>query len=230
MNRTKHVFQTAGAVGIAIAATLGGVDAAAASADAAAPEVPPQDKLVLWLDAQADGAITLDDSGRVMRWEDRSPGKLVARPIDTADAPRPATKELGGRAAVHFDGQSALSLGTPSCLGFKPGEPFSIVAVHRVEPGKSGTLVAKGGHSAGNRTYQLYVNGSRTGAIVHGTHKLGPAQPAQCLAVLQCDGQRVRVTNNGQLCFSARAGKGRSGCDVLLGATAVCWARTTWPR
>jgi hypothetical protein len=218
MIRTNHVFQTALALGIAVAATLGGVDAAAASADAAAPEAPPQEELVLWLDAQADGAITLDDSGRVMRWEDRSPGKLVARPIDAADAPRPAKQELGGRAAVHFDGRSALSLGAPSCLDFKPGEPFSIVAVHRVEPGKSGTLVAKGGHSAGNRTFQLYVNGSRTGAIVHGTHKLGPAQPAQCLAVLQCDGQRVRVTNNGQLCFTARAGKGRSDCDVLLGA------------
>lgn len=187
-------------------------------ASAAQADAPPQQDLVLWLDADAADTVALNKAGRVVSWNDRSPSGLVARPLPSATGPTVAKQKLGGRRMIHFDGEATLSLGKPKCLAFKAGEPYSVVVIHHVQPGHAGTLLAKGGESAGNRNFQLYVNGNRTGAIIHGTHKLGPPQPDQCMAVVQCDGRIARVSNNGQPCFTGRVGKGHSNCEVLLGA------------
>lgn len=65
----------------------------------AVAQEPPREGLVVWLDASAADSLTLDETGRVVRWADRS-GKGNDATAD--EAPSLIQNAIAGRAVVRF--------------------------------------------------------------------------------------------------------------------------------
>ena len=207
MNALAHItrFTLAGLVAVLVLPT-------------AARAVPDSKGLVLWLDAADEATVTRDAAGRVSRWADKSPAANHAVQNDANMRPEYAPEGIGPRPALHFDGGALLNLGRPGSLAFRPKMPFTMAVVYRAERGDSGTFIAKGGGSAGQRAYQFYVTPNKLGAISYGAMREGPVERGADLAILVCDGSKSRAYARGGPVFSQTAGRAVSNCDVLVGA------------
>ncbi|MFH1264707.1 MAG: hypothetical protein ABIK89_03225, partial [Planctomycetota bacterium] len=188
------------------------------TAPAAAFSKPIADGLVLWLDADDAGTLTLDAAGRVSRWADKSPCGSHAGQAEPAGQPQYVPEGLGGKPVVRFDGHAFLNLGQPAGLDFQPGRPFTIVVVYQVAGKNCGTFLSKGGGEAGQRAYQFYAAPGRQGAIAYGVMREEARASETNLAVAVCDGAQADVYLNGTSCLSFKAGSGTSNVDVLVGA------------
>lgn len=179
---------------------------------------PPNQDLVLWLDAADESSVIRDDNGRVSRWSDRSDMGNDATQLQPASRPRWETYALGGRPVVHFDGKRFLNLGQPATLDFTPGEPFTIAVVANVKAKGSGTFFAKGGGTAHGRSYQLYAAPGRLGSVTYGVMRENRQQADATVAIEVCDGRQVEVLSSGEPTLAFSTGKGASRVDVLVGA------------
>ncbi|MCR4414033.1 MAG: hypothetical protein NUV77_16580, partial [Thermoguttaceae bacterium] len=189
----------------------------AGAAPAGEAPVPDRD-LVLWLDASNRAAVQTEADGRVSRWADASGRGNHAVQPDPASRPLLVPNVLAGKPVVRFDGKRLLNLGRSESLAFRPGVPFSLVAVAKVAGGTSGTFLAKGGGDVDQRCYHFYFAPGRIGAVVYGRRAEAKAAPGVWIAVLVCDGRRAEILVNGQSVLNLDAGRGVSSVDVLLGA------------
>ncbi len=183
-----------------------------------AQSAPPNEGMVLWLDADHEGSLSQDDDGRVSRWADRSGKGNDAVQPQAESRPRWETYALGGRPVVHFDGKRFLNLGQPAGLGFNPGEPFTIAVVSNVADKGLGTFISKGGGAASGRSYQFYAAPGRIGSVTYGVMRENHEQAGPKVAIEVCDGKQVNVLSNGEASFAFTAAKGASSVDVLVGA------------
>ncbi len=188
--------------------------AMAVSAGAAGPPIP-QDDMALWLDA-SDAATLVRAEHRVAEWKDKS--AQGHRAVQPAAEARPGWVEaaIGGRPAVRFSGNQFLNLGQPEALDLPPGTPMTILAVYRVDDGRFGTLLAKGGGPEAGRAYQFYTAAGRLGAVVHGVRRETPLPAGSRLAALVYDGRSAELRHDGPAVRFA-AGQGNSPGDVLVG-------------
>ncbi len=134
---------------------------------AAAPagaDLPVRDDLVLWLDAGRVETLEREKAGRVPSWLDRGAGRLRAVQAEPSARPRWFAEGLGGQPVLRFEGRQFLNLGRPDELDFPRGEPFTIVVVYRVAPGRHGTWLSRGGGAAEQRSYQFYMAPARNKA------------------------------------------------------------------
>jgi len=175
----------------------------------------PQEELVLWLDA-SDSETQVVVEGRIAEWQDRSPHRHRAVQADAGARPRRVEGAIGGRPVIRFDGGSFLNLGQPAGLDIPPSTPFTILAVYRVEEGKFGTLVAKGGGPESGRAYHFYTAAGRLGGIVHGVRRETPLAAGPQLAALVSDGRSAELRPDGSVVRFA-VGRASSPGDVLIG-------------
>ncbi len=179
---------------------------------------PPEQGLVLWLDADDEASVTKDDEGRVSRWSDRSAAGNHAAQPQIENRPRRETYALGGRPVVHFDGKQFLNLGQSATLDFTPGEPFTIAVVSNVTSKGLGTFISKGGGAASGRSFQVYAAPGRLGSVTYGVMRENHEQAGPKVAIQVCDGKRIQVLSNGEPSLAFTAAKGASSVDVLIGA------------
>ena len=92
----------------------------------AVAQEPPREGLVVWLDASAADSLTLDETGRVVRWADRS-GKGNDATAD--EAPSLIQNAIAGRAVVRFGGEKAAVMKLPVLRDARG--PLTIFAVCR---------------------------------------------------------------------------------------------------
>ena len=189
-----------------------------AAATAHGAVTPPDAGLILWLDADDGATLGTDAAGRVSRWADKSGQNNHAVQEAFASRPQLVARALGERSVLRFDGSCFLNLGQPKSLDFKPGDPFTIVVVNAVAPGQYGTFLAKGGGTAGQRSYQFYVAPGRQGAIAYGVMREQKTTPGSKIAIFVCDGARADVFVNGRPSLSFATACGASKVDVLVGA------------
>jgi len=185
---------------------------------AAALATPISDGLVLWLDADDAGSITQDAAGQVSGWADKSTCGHHAEQGEAARRPQYVPDALGGRPVVRFGGSAFLNLGRPAGLDFRRGRPFTIAVVYTVRAKDYGTFLSKGGGSAHERAYQLYVAPGRSGAITYGVMRESPRASETSIAIEVCDGSQADVFVNGTPSLSFQAGNASSKADVLIGA------------
>ena len=179
---------------------------------------PPSEGLVLWLDADNEDSLAIDEDGRVRRWSDRSGEGNDAVQDGAESRPRWESHALGDRPVVHFDGKRFLSMGRPESLDFTPGSPFTIAIVCQVKDKGRGTFLAKGGGAASGRAYQLYAAPGRLGSVTYGVMRENREQAGSKIAIEVCDGKQVKVLSNGEDSLAFAAAKGASRVDVLIGA------------
>jgi hypothetical protein len=180
----------------------------------AEPDVP-LDGLVLWLDA-SDTAGQQVIEGRIAAWTDRSPHGHQAVQTEAELQPRRVDDAIGGRPAFRFSGREFLNLGQPAALEMPPGTPFTILAVYRVDEGKFGTFLAKGGGPESGRAYHFYAAAGRLGGIVHGVRRETPLGAGPQLAALISDGRTAELRCEGST-IRFPGGQGNSSGDVLVG-------------
>ena len=179
---------------------------------------PTGDGLVLWLDADDGDTVTQDAAGHVSRWADKSRCANHAEQREFAAQPQYVSDALVGKPVVRFDGSAFLNLGQPAGLDFRAGKPFTIAVVYTVRAKDYGTFLSKGGGSAGERAYQLYVAPGRNGAITYGVMRESPRASETNIAVEICDGSQADVFVNGTPSLSFKAGSASAKADVLIGA------------
>ncbi len=180
--------------------------------------MPVRDGVVLHLDADDAASVTRDAAGYVSRWADRSDGENHAEQAESTARPQYVPEALGGRAVVRFGGGEFLNLGRPEPLDFRPGEPFTVAVVYAVRGKNCGTLLAKGGGSAGQRAYQFYAAPGRSGAITYGVMRESPRATERNIALATCDGSQAEVLVNGTPALAFNTARGHSAVDVLIGA------------
>jgi len=185
---------------------------------AAAFATPTGDGLVLWLDADDGDTVTQDAGAHVSRWADKSTCENHAEQGELAAQPQYVPDGLGGKPVVRFAGSAFLNLGRPAGLDFGPGQPFTVAVVYTVRGKNCGTLLAKGGGSAGERAYQFYAAPGRSGAITYGVMHESPRESETNVALATCDGSQADVLVNGTPSLSFKTGSASSKADVLIGA------------
>ena len=190
----------------------------AANVSQAMSAIPVGDGLVLWLDAHDAATLSKQPNGKIGVWADKSGRGNHAKQTQTHSQPQYVSDGFRGKPAVRFDGDDFLNLGRPTSLAFRPGKPFTIAVVYRVARQDGGTLLSKGGGSAGQRAYQLYAASGRRGAVTYGAMREKPRSSETEIVIEVCDGACAEMHVNGRPCLSFNVRRGSSDADVLVGA------------
>lgn len=156
-----------------------------------ANSVVPSEGLQLWL--MADGGVTVDDSSRVVVWEDQSPQK---NPIIIEQETAPSLELYAYRAnsAIRFD--DAAFVRVPHNDDLNAGGEFTVIVVHRNTTGNR--IAQKKSDASGTQPDAWFLDG-RQGIGVAGVfqHNVGNQ-------FLFPEGDMVYLTSN---VFDASKGK-----------------------
>lgn len=175
---------------------------------------PVTDGLTLWL--AADGAIRLDNRGRVMLWGDMRAGgntKTHNAWQNTFDRrPTFAESAIAGRPAVRFDGNDFLMLATPSDLGIL-GSDYEMFLVARTVSPLIQFLIA-----GGVEDFEIHLNGEAGARFIPSSYELGQGASDLAANGAYSDGKphlyagRIRADGRGVLQVD-----GRDTADLTTG-------------
>lgn len=123
----------------------------------------------LWL--KADQGVSTSGTS-VSAWTDASANGNTGTQGTGANQPTLAANSLNGHNALSFDGGDFLDFG--DILDFTPGtDAFSFFTVYNVNNGNTGSILARGGGTQGNRQYQYGITGNIFFQVIGGTRNDG---------------------------------------------------------